>query len=154
MALLLESPAYSRHGLIPPKYTCDGENISPPLRWSNVPGGTQTFAIIFDDPDAPAKIWVHWVLYNIPGDLRKLDEHVPATEILPDGAMHGTNDFKKRAYGGPCPPGGSHRYFMKLYALDTELDPGPGAIKQELLQAMEGHVIEQAELAAEYERRK
>lgn len=152
MALTLESPAYSENELIPSKYTCDGENISPPLRWSNVPQGTETFALIFDDPDAPSKTWVHWVLYNIPGDLRKLDEHVPATEILANGAEHGTNDFKKRAYGGPCPPGGTHRYFMKLYALDSELDLNPGASKIELLDAMDGHIIGQAELVAEYQR--
>jgi len=154
MAFTLESPAYAQNGSIPSKYTCDGENISPPLKWSGVPEGTRSFALIFDDPDAPAKTWVHWVLYNIPGDRRELEERVPATDTLADGAMHGTTDFREKSYGGPCPPSGAHRYLMKLYALDTELELGPGASKQELLDAMEGHVLDRAELTANYTRKR
>lgn len=152
MALKLMSPAFENGGMIPEKYTCDGENVSPPLRWSNIPQGTESFAIIFEDPDAPSKTWVHWVLYNIPGDQQKLDELIPATEILANGAIHGINDFEKRAYRGPCPPRSAHRYILKLYALDTEVDLPPGANKKELLTVMKDHIIGEAELMGKYER--
>lgn len=153
MALKLTSSAYQNEEKIPSRYTCDGDNISPPLQWSNVPQGIKSFALIFEDPDAPAKTWVHWLLYNIPADQRKLEEHIPSTDILANGAVHGINDFKKKDYRGPCPPGDTHRYFMKLYALDNELDLGPGATKTELLGAIEGHIMEEAELMGEYTRR-
>lgn len=152
MALTLKSPAYEEKGMIPSKYTCDGANISPPLQWSNAPDNTKSFAIIFDDPDAPAGTWVHWVLYNIPSNIHEIEEDVPAQKTLDNGATHGINDFKKLSYGGPCPPGGTHRYFMKLYALDTQLDLKPGATKKQLLDTMEGHIIEKAELMAKYKR--
>ncbi len=154
MELKLSSPAFEDGDNIPRKYTCDGDNISPPLTWSNVPQGTETLAIIFDDPDAPSKTWVHWVLYNIPGDEQKLDEQIPPSEILANGTVHGTNDFGKRAYRGPCPPMGPHRYIIKLYALDAELNLGPGATKEELLNTMKGHIIGKAQLTGIYKRPK
>lgn len=153
MTLQLRSPAYEAGGMIPAKYTCDGENISPPLHWSEVPEQTKTFALIFDDPDAPGKTWVHWVIYNMPADQRGLDEKVPGTQELDDGVLQGINDFRKTGYGGPCPPSGTHRYYMKLYALDSKLDLTAGATKEELLKAMHGHIIEQAELIGRYERK-
>ncbi|MDX1636373.1 MAG: YbhB/YbcL family Raf kinase inhibitor-like protein [Balneolaceae bacterium] len=152
MPLNLRSPAFEDGDVIPKKYTCDGEDVSPPLAWSNPPQGTQSFAIIFDDPDAPGKTWVHWVLYNIPGDVRKLRELVPAVEILANGTVHGTNDYQKRSYRGPCPPGERHHYSIRLYALDEELDLKPGATKKELMSAMKGHILEEAQLTATYSR--
>jgi len=152
MALTLTSSAYEKGGMIPSKYTCDGANISPPLHWTNTPENTTSFAIIFDDPDAPAGTWVHWVLYNIPAEQHELKEDIPAQKTLDNGATHGINDFKKLAYGGPCPPGGTHRYFMKLYALNTQLDLKPGATKKQLIDAMEGHIIEKDDLMAKYKR--
>jgi Raf kinase inhibitor-like YbhB/YbcL family protein len=152
MVLKLTSPSYSGGSFIPEKHTCDGKDISPPLEWSDVPAGTRSFAIIFEDPDASAKTWVHWVLYNIPADQRKLEENISSLKTLPTGAKHGINDFNKISYNGPCPPGGTHRYVMKLYALDKALDLDPGAGKTELLQAMDGHILDQAELVAKYKR--
>jgi Raf kinase inhibitor-like YbhB/YbcL family protein len=153
MAFKLESTAFADQGFIPAKYTCDGANVSPPLAWSNVPEGAQSYAIIFDDPDAPAKTWVHWVLYNIPGNIQELGESIPSQKTLENGAMHGTNDFKNYGYGGPCPPGGTHGYHLKLYALDILLDIGPGATKQQLIDAMNGHILEKAELVGKYQRK-
>ncbi|SMO49053.1 YbhB/YbcL family Raf kinase inhibitor-like protein [Fodinibius sediminis] len=152
MSLQLSSPAFEQNEKIPSVYTCDDRNISPPLEWSQVPGETRSFAIIFDDPDAPSKTWVHWLLYNIPGDWTGLEAQVEEDEEIAGGALHGVNDFGNYGYGGPCPPGGTHRYHMKLYALDTLLEIDPGVMKKELLQAMEGHVIEQAELVGRYSR--
>lgn len=152
MALTLKSSAYQRGEMIPSKYTCDGANVSPPLEWSDVPEETQSFAIIFDDPDAPAKTWVHWVIYNIPADIQKLEENIPGAKELPWGAVHGVNDFKKQGYGGPCPPGGTHGYYMKLYALDEVLDLKPGATKEQLIDSMDGHILEKAELVGKYKR--
>lgn len=153
MALTLESSEFKQGEEIPGKYTCDGENISPPLQWSGVPEKTRSFALIFDDPDAPSKTWVHWVMYDIPVEKRVLGEHITTTAILKTGALHGLNDFKKYGYEGPCPPSGTHRYFMKLYALDKMLKAKPGLTKQQLLDAMEGHVLEKAELMGTYRRR-
>jgi len=153
MALKVESPAFSPGGDIPRQHTCDGPDLSPPLRWSEPPAGTQSLALICDDPDAPAGTWVHWVLYRIPASARGLPEGVPKRETLADGSRQGRNDFGKVGYGGPCPPRGpKHRYFFKLYALDTVLDLPPGATKAELLKAMEGHVLAQGELMGRYGR--
>ncbi|MGC9398942.1 MAG: YbhB/YbcL family Raf kinase inhibitor-like protein [Anaerolineae bacterium] len=148
----LTSTAFEHEDAIPTKYTCDGEDISPPLAWTEPPEDTESFALICDDPDAPMGTWVHWVLYNIPADARGLPEGVPARENLDDGSLHGKNSWGRRDYGGPCPPGGTHRYFFKLYALDTTLDLGSGASKKQLLNAMEGHVLAQAELMGTYRR--
>ena len=148
----ISSTAFSHGSLIPPQYTCDGANISPPLQWSGLPPSTKALALIVDDPDAPAKTWVHWVLYDLPGSRSGLPENVRPQEKLPDGGKQGTNDFKKIGYGGPCPPSGTHRYFFKLYALDTETSLNPGATKDELLKAIEGHVVAQGELVGKYKR--
>src|SRR5260370_13904728 len=119
MEFKLTSTAFPERQAIPRQYTCDGFNVSPPLEWSGAPQGIKSFALICDDPDAPAGTWVHWVLYNLPGDRIGLVENVPTTESVPGGGLQGTNDFNKIGYGGPCPPSGTHRYFFKLYALDT-----------------------------------
>ncbi len=151
-ALELTSTAFAPEESIPRKYTCDGEDLSPPLQWSDPPQGTQSFALIADDPDAPAGTWVHWVLYNLPPETRALPEAVPSDADLADGGRHGNNSWPRLGYGGPCPPGGTHRYFFKLYALDTMLDLDAGADKKQVLQAMEGHILAQAELMGTYAR--
>jgi Raf kinase inhibitor-like YbhB/YbcL family protein len=138
--------------MIPAKYTCDAENISPPLAWSGVPETAKTLALVADDPDAPRGTWVHWVIYNIPATEKGLAENVPARETIDSGARQGTNDFRKTGYGGPCPPSGTHRYFFKLYALDTDLNLPPGATKDQLLKAAEGHVVAQGQLVGRYTR--
>jgi len=152
MDLKVTSSAFQEGGLIPPKYTCDGADVSVPLRWDNVPQGTKSIALISDDPDAPMGTWVHWVLFNLPGETKELAENIPADKTLPSGARQGTNDFRKIGYGGPCPPGGTHRYFFKIYALDTLLDLPAGARKAELLKAMEGHIVGQGQLMGKYKR--
>jgi Raf kinase inhibitor-like YbhB/YbcL family protein len=153
MDLTVESSAFQNGGMIPSKYTCDGRDISPPLSWSAGPGGTESYAIIADDPDAPVGTWVHWVMYDIPPDVTSLPEEVPASRTLDNGAAQGKNDFRRFGYGGPCPPGGTHRYYFKVYALDTVLQKGPGLSKKELLSIMDGHVLAQGELMGKYSRR-
>ena len=134
-------------------YTCDGKDISPELAWSGAPDGTKSFALICDDPDAPVGTWVHWVVYNIPSHATGLPKGVPTIKELPDGTRQGINDFHRIGYGGPCPPRGpAHRYFFKLYALDTKLDLPPGATKEQVLEAMKGHVLGEAQLMGKYER--
>lgn len=152
MALLLTSSAFEHQGQIPPRFTCDGEDISPPLAWEQAPSGTVAYALIVDDPDAPAGTWDHWVLYNLPGSAVNLNEGVPPQEVLDSGALHGRNSWRDLGYGGPCPPDGTHRYFFRLYALDSPLDLEAGASKQELLDAMQGHILGQAELMGTYTR--
>ena len=152
MAFELTSTAFAPGEPIPQEYTCDGEDISPPLQWSDPPQGTQSLALICDDPDAPVGTWVHWVLFNLPAQARSLPEAVPPDAELPDGSRHGQNGWRKLGYGGPCPPSGTHRYFFKLYALDTMLDLASGASKKQVLKAMEGHILAQAELMGVYSR--
>lgn len=152
MEIKLISAAFTEGQPIPRQYTCDGMNVSPPLEWSEVPKNAKTLAIICDDPDAPSGTWVHWVLYNLPADKIGLIENVPPTEKLPGGGLHGKNDFGKPGYGGPCPPSGTHRYFFKIYALDSELSLKAGATKAELLKAMEGHTLAQGQLMGTYSR--
>ncbi len=152
MDIKVTSPAFEEGGMIPRQYTCDGEDISPPLAWRGVPENAQTLALIFDDPDAPMGTWVHWVLFNLPASENGLPEGVPPTKELKNGARQGRNDFQRIGYGGPCPPGGTHRYFFKLYALDKVLDLAPGATKAELLRAMEGHLLAQGQLMGRYRR--
>jgi hypothetical protein len=152
MVFELTSAAFAAGEPIPPQYTCDGEDISPPLEWSEPPAGTQSLALICDDPDAPVGTWVHWVLFNLPAGARALPEAVPSDADLSDGGRHGNNSWRRLGYGGPCPPSATHRYFFKLYALDTALDLAAGASKKELLGAMEGHVLAQAELMGVYSR--
>ena len=146
----LTSPAFGAGESIPSRYTCDGNDISPPLQWTDPPVGAQGFAIIADDPDASGGTWVHWVLYNIPADKRDLPEAVPPNAELTDGSFNGQNSWTRLGYGGPCPPGGTHRYFFKLYALDTVLELNSGEDKAGLLAAMEGHILAQTELMGTY----
>lgn len=150
----LKSSAFQQEGLVPSQYTCDGANVSPPLTWSDPPAKTQSFALISDDPDAPVGTWVHWVAWNIPPAARSLDENVPKKDALPNGMKQGTTDFRKIGYGGPCPPSGTHRYFFKLYALDTTLNLSPRTTKKDLERAMQTHILAQAELMGKYSRRR
>ena len=152
MELKVTSTAFQQGGIIPAQYTCDGADISPPLTWTGGPGGTQSYALIADDPDAPMGTWVHWVAYNIPATATSLPENVAKKESLSDGMVQGINDFKRYGYGGPCPPGGTHRYFFKVYALDTVLKTGPGLTKKKLLREIEGHILGQGELMGTYSR--
>lgn len=148
----IKSSAFKEGALIPAKYTCDNIDVSPPLEWSKGPAETKTFALICDDPDAPMGTYVHWVIFNIPGDIKELAENVPGTDRLKNGARQGKNDFGKTGYGGPCPPGGTHRYYFKLYALDKELDSVQGITKKDLLKEMAGHVLAEAQLMGRYKR--
>ncbi len=152
MAFELTSSAFAHGESIPMRYSCDGEDISPPLTWGDPPAGTQSFALIMDDPDAPMGTWVHWVVYNLPAATRGLPENVPTDAQLPDGSLQGTNSWGRIGYGGPCPPSGTHRYFFKLYALDTTINLPAGAEKKALLQAMQGHVLAEAELMGTFQR--
>jgi Raf kinase inhibitor-like YbhB/YbcL family protein len=153
MEIRITSSAFAEGGLIPPKYTCDGEDISPPLGWSSVPDGTKSIALICDDPDAPLGTFVHWVLYNLPADTRELPENMPRDGVLPNGARQGTTDFGQTGYGGPCPPGGTHRYYFKIYALDAEIAPNrPGFRKNDLLKAMKGRILAEGQLMGKYRR--
>jgi len=148
----LISSAFSEGAMIPGKYTCEGEDVSPPLNWGALPAGTKSLALICDDPDAPAGTWVHWVYYDIPAGTEGLPENVVPDERPALGGTQGINDFHKIGYGGPCPPGGTHRYYFKLYALDTPLNLSSGATKKQVLKAMENHIIGQVQLMGRYKR--
>lgn len=150
--LEIKSAAFDNGSMIPQKYTCDGKNVSFPLEWTGVPEGAKSLAIILDDPDAPMGTWVHWVLFNLPASVRELPENIPPEKTLSNGSKHGTNDFRKIGYGGPCPPGGTHRYYVKLYALDTMLDLEPGIRKARLLKVMKGHILDEGQLMGKYAR--
>jgi Raf kinase inhibitor-like YbhB/YbcL family protein len=152
MDIKITSTAFAEASMIPKRYTCDGEDVSPPLAWTGVPEATRSLALICDDPDAPMGTWVHWVLFNIPAEVKGLPTNVPPKKVIESGAKHGLNDFRKFGYGGPCPPGGTHRYYFKLYALDTELELEPGITKAQLLKAMEGHALAQGQLMGRYKR--
>lgn len=156
MPLGLTSPAFPHQGDIPRRHTCEGADMSPPLSWSDAPTGTKSLALIVDDPDAPdpkapRMTWVHWVLYNLPAEARALPEGV-RRDALPPGTREGRNDWKRTGYGGPCPPIGRHRYFHKLYALDTVLPDLGAPTKSDLERAMEGHVLARAELVGTYKK--
>lgn len=156
MTFVMMSSAFQHQGQIPSQYTCDGEDLSPPLTWRGMPEGTESLLLIVDDPDAPdpaapTMTWVHWVLYNIPPTVTGLAEGV-ASEALPAGTQEGLNDWQRTGYGGPCPPIGRHRYFHKLYALDTLLPPPHAPTKAELEKAMVGHVLDTTELIGTYQR--
>jgi len=153
MKIEITSPAFENEGLIPSKYTCDGEDISPPLRWDAVPEGTKSIALICDDPDAPMGTFVHWVLFNLPAETKELPEGFPDDETLPDGTRQGITDFGKTGYGGPCPPSGTHRYFFKIYALDIKINLVPIADKPHLLKVMEGHILGKGQLMGKYKRK-
>ena len=152
----ISSAAFANQRPIPAEYTCEGANFSPTLAWENVPAETKSFALIMDDPDAPAGTWVHWVLYNIPAGKRSLSAHIPAVEDLPDGAQQGKNSFQRIGYGGPCPPSGHgpHRYFFRIYALDALLDLQSRSSRAQLESAMKGHILDRAELTGHYERQR
>jgi len=152
MALEVVSPAFAAGGMIPRKHTCDGEDVSPEISWSGVPAGTRSFALICDDPDAPAGTWVHWVVFNLPAAVSRLPEALPAEPALPSGGRQGKNDFRRIGYGGPCPPSGTHRYVFKVYALDRLLDLEPGATKAQVEAAMKGHVLAEGSLMGRYRR--
>jgi len=152
MELKLTSTAFAEGDMIPRQYTCDGKDVSPPLAWSGVPAAAKTLALISDDPDAPVGTWVHWVLFDVRASVQGLPEHVPTEKTLPNGAKQGKNDFGRIGYGGPCPPGGTHRYYFKVYALDTELKLDAGVTKAQLLKAMEGHVLAEGQLMGRYKR--
>jgi Raf kinase inhibitor-like YbhB/YbcL family protein len=152
MGFKLTSTTFDEGDPIPKEFSCDGEDISPPLQWTNPPEGTMSFALIADDPDAPVGTWVHWVLYNVPADARSLPAAFPLDAEFPDGSRSGENSWGRLGYGGPCPPGGTHRYFFKLYALDLMLDLAAGATKEQLLNAMEGHILAESELMGTYTR--
>src|SRR5712691_1189072 len=152
MDIKLTSTVFQDGGMIPAKYTCDGASISPPLEWSGVPRTAKSLALICDDPDAPGRTWVHWVVFDLPASRMTLPENVPPQEAIAGGGKQGMTDFKKIGYGGPCPPSGTHRYFFKIYALDTETSLGPGATKDQLLKAMEDHAIADGQLMGRYQR--
>lgn len=146
MAFALKSSAFASGAEIPRKFTCDGPDVSPALEWSSPPAKTASYALIVDDPDAPAGTWVHWVLWNLPANTHSLREEIAKSEQLQDGSRQGRNDFRKIGYNGPCPPPGkAHRYFFRLYALDAKLDLAPGATRHELDTAMKGHIVGEAE---------
>ena len=153
MSLQVASTAFAAGETIPKKFTCDGPDLSPPLNWREAPAGTESFALIMDDPDAPVGTWVHWVLYNLPANTKELSEGVEKQDQLANGALQGRNDCRKMGYGGPCPPPGKpHRYYFKLYALDIVLKLKAGATKAELEQAMKGHIVGQGEAMGRYGR--
>lgn len=156
MTMMLTSTVFFQGGMIPQRYTCDGQDTSPPLAWSGLPAGTRSLVLIVDDPDAPdpaapKTTWVHWVLYNLPPVAGELPEGIPA-KALPQGALPGVNDWQRTGYGGPCPPVGRHRYFHKLYALDVVLPDLGSPTKAALEKAMQGHILGHAELVGLYQR--
>jgi len=151
--LQLTSSAFETESSIPPQFSCEGRNISPELSWTGAPAGTKSFALIMHDPDAPITGgYSHWLLYNIPATEHHLAENTPNQDQLSGGGMQGKNDAGKYGYTGPCPPSGTHRYYFRLYALDTLLDPRAGASKADLEKAMEGHVLATAELLGRFKR--
>lgn len=157
MTLTLSSTAFEDGAAIPAKYTCDGPDVSPALTWSGAPPNTKTFALIADDPDAPGGTWVHWVLYNLPGNTAALPEALSKmdTPVEIPGALQGKNDFNRNGYGGPCPPAGkAHRYLFKVYALDAPLSLNAGARKADVEHAMQGHILGTAQLMGTYARKR
>lgn len=152
-ALALHASAFKAGGDIPGKFTCEGANVSPALDWSQPPAGTESFALIVDDPDAPSGTWVHWVVYDLPGSTHRLPEGVPKNGAIEGGGRQGVNDFGDAGYGGPCPPPGKpHRYFFKLYALDKPLGLAAGTRKPQVESAMQGHVLAHSELVGRFKR--
>jgi hypothetical protein len=154
MSIAVTSPAFASMAPIPQKYTCDGADISPPLQWAGIPPQAKSIVCISDDPDAPMGTWVHWVVYDIPPTIDSLGEDQPKTDTLACGARQGKTDFGKIGYGGPCPPGGTHRYFFKIYALDAMLNLASGKTKHDIEKAMKGHILSQGELIGAYSRKR
>ncbi len=155
MDIQILSTAFAEGAPIPVQYTCDGDNISPPLRWGSIPKDSQSLALICEDPDAPSGVFAHWLIFNLPPLVSSLPEAMPVSETLEEnGAVQGHNDFSETGYGGPCPPSGRpHRYFFRLFALDTLLPLAAGASKQELERAMHGHILATGHLMGTYQRR-
>ena len=151
-SMKITSSSFNHEDMITAKYTCDGQNISPPLSWSGAPEKTKSLALICDDPDAPAGTWVHWVFFDIPATVNSLQEKVSRQEEIAGLGKNGKNSSGRYGYDGPCPPGGTHRYYFKLYALDTMLNLKAGLTKEELLKAMKGHVLEEVQLMGRYKR--
>ena len=152
MKISVTSSAFKEGEMIPGKYTCDGDDMSPSIDWSGIPTEAKSVAMISDDPDAPRGTWVHWVIYNIPPQAKGLPENVPSKESLENGAIQGINDSHKTGYGGPCPPSGVHRYYFKVYALDTKLSLKPGITKKTLEDTMKGHILSEGQLMGRYKR--
>jgi Raf kinase inhibitor-like YbhB/YbcL family protein len=152
MSLAISSPAFANGDSIPSDFSCNGRDVSPILNWTEPPSGTQSFALIMDDPDAPIGTWVHWVMFNIPASTRTLKEGIATDAQLTDGSIQGKTSAGSHGYHGPCPPSGTHRYFFKLYALDTLLSISANADKKELLAAMEGHILVNTELMGKFSR--
>lgn len=148
----VRSTAFAEGDRIPSDFTCDGADMSPPVEWANIPSGTKSIAILVEDPDAPSGNWSHWLAYDLPPSLRQLPPGIPASKGLPAGGTQGRTDFGKMGYSGPCPPQGNHRYFFRVYALDAILGLKPGVTKQELLRAMQGHILAQGQLMGTYDR--
>jgi Raf kinase inhibitor-like YbhB/YbcL family protein len=152
-SMRLTSSAFQPGGNIPKQYTCEGNDISPQLAWQGAPAGAKTFALIVHDPDAPrAGGWYHWVVYNLPSSVASIPENAPKQQDLSGGGTQGRNDFGNAGYGGPCPPSGTHRYFFRLYALDTDLKLNSGATAKDVEKAMEGHILAQGELMGKYQK--
>lgn len=148
----ISAEAFQAGGAIPPEYTCDGSDVSPALSWKGIPSNAKSIALIMDDPDAPGGTFVHWVLYNIPAGTEKLPMGIPGNQTLGDGSRQGITDFGSVGYGGPCPPRGTHRYYFRIYAIDTMLDLPPGASRKQVDSAMKGHVLAAGELMGRYGR--
>jgi Raf kinase inhibitor-like YbhB/YbcL family protein len=148
----IKSSSFNHEDMIPSKYTCDGQNISPPLSWSGAPDKIKSFALICDDPDAPAGIWVHWVIFDIPASVNSLPEKTSRQEEITGLGKNGKNTSGRYGYDGPCPPSGTHRYYFKLYALDAMLNKKAGLTKEELLAEMKGHILAEAQLMGKYKR--
>lgn len=153
MAMTLTSSAFGHEGEIPSRYTCDGENLSPPLGFAGVPVGAKSLVLVCDDPDAPGGVWDHWVLYNLSPGTPGLPEGLPNAATYPDGSLAGKNSWGKIGYGGPCPPTGSHRYYFTIFALDVPLTLSSGATKGDVLRAAKGHILASATIMGRYARR-
>ena len=147
VCMKIQSSAFDNNSEIPTEYTCDGDNINPPLEFVDIPDNAKSLALIVDDPDVPFRTWVHWMIYNIDPNAEEIEK-----DSVPEGGIEGTTDFGKPGYGGPCPPSGTHRYFFKLYALDAVFELPKNATKEMLEKAMEGHIISKAELVGLYSR--
>jgi Raf kinase inhibitor-like YbhB/YbcL family protein len=150
--LILISEAFSEGDPIPKEFTCDGEDISPPLKWEGAPQNTESYVLVMDDPDAPGGTWIHWILFNIPAEANELMAAIPPVAELADGSSHGQNSWGRSDYGGPCPPGGTHRYFFKLFALDQLMDFAPGITVDQALQGIQDHVLAETTLMGTYTR--
>ena len=152
MVIRINSTVFEEGEPIPTRYTCSGVDISPPLEWDALPQDTKSLALICEDPDAPGGLWTHWIIFNLPADTTHLPEHLMEREMLDNGAKQGLNDFGRVGYGGPCPPGGTHRYFFKIYALDIKLDLPPLIRRNEFLETITGHVLDEGQLMGVYTR--